>query len=271
MDRTTPSDATLVGAVRRRTDEVVATLGDLDEDELLAPSLLPGWQRLTIVCHLRFGAATLVRLTDAALLGEPAAFYPLGREVQRPRTLEPDDGEAPAEVVASLAAHGRRLDASWSAMTEGQWATVVHEPAGQGDLGALPLAALLLLRLTEVEVHGTDLDLGLDDWSEPFVRRALPFRITRLARRRPSPPPAAVGDGGSWLLVATDGPTHLVTLAGDEVATRPAEPGEPATATIEGTSRDLLALLLGRALRAPLERRGDVAFADAFTAAFPGP
>ncbi len=42
------------------------------------------------------------------------------------------------------------------------------EPEGKPDMGSVTLSALNLLRLTEVEVHSRDLDLGLSGWDERF-------------------------------------------------------------------------------------------------------
>jgi maleylpyruvate isomerase len=264
--------AELVAAVRRRTEEVVAALRSLDDDRLRAPSALPGWSRLTIACHLRYGAEAFGRMTAAALEDRPAAYYPGGRAATRPGTLEPAPGEAPSEVVASLAGHGEALDRRWAGMSEGQWEGVVREPDDQPDLGPLPLARLPLLRLTEVEVHGTDLDLELHDWSDVFVRTALPFRLGWLNTRRTNH--RAVDDRvtGSWLLTARDGPTWRVAVDGaGAVRSEPAAPGGGADAVVEASARDLLALLLGRPFRAEPRYGGDVALAQAFSRAFPGP
>ena len=261
-----PPPGDLAAAVARRTSEIVAALGALDANALRGPSLLPDWSRLTIACHLRYGAAALARMTDDALAGRPTSYYPGGRARQRPGTLAPDDGESPADVVASLATRSGELHGRWSELTPDRWATVVDEPPDNPDLGSMPLHSFALLRLTEVEVHGTDLDLGLDDWSDGFVAAALPFRIRRLAGRRP-----AIPVEGSWLLVADDGPTHLVTATPTSVETGAASPDEPATARVEGSARDVLALLLGRPPVQPLRRAGDVDLAEAFDAAFPGP
>jgi hypothetical protein len=173
--------------------------------------------------------------------------------------------------VASLAAHSDELRTCWAGLTAEQWSLDVVEPAGNPDLGPLPLARLPLLRLTEVEVHGTDLDLALDDWSELFVNVALPFRLEWLNTRRTNHQHFDAGLQGSWLLIANDGPTYIVSVNGDAVTSRRADRATPATATIEGTSRDLLALLLGRPTRKPLQLRGDQPFARSFSAAFPGP
>jgi maleylpyruvate isomerase len=223
--------------VSRRTATVVNALsaaGALD-----APSLLPGWTRLTIACHLRYGAEASLRLTRAAIAGEPATFYPRGRATQRPGTLVPAPGE---DVVAALSAVGDELDRAWLQLSDSDWGRVVAEPPGVTDLGPLPIRAIALLRLTEVEVHGTDLDLALPDWSPVLVDAALPFRINRL---RPGT--------RTYRFTATDGGSWLVGGA------------TPPEAEIVASRRDLLALLLGRPMLAP------PVSTFGFEEAYPGP
>jgi len=261
----------VIDAVAARTAAVVAALERLDEDELRAPSTLPDWSRLTVACHLRFGAEGFLRLTRSAITGEPAAFYPEGRERQRPSTLVPSPGERPHDVVHSLAEHSATLHATWESFDTSRWEHRVIEPDDNRDLGPLPVAVIPLLRLTEVEVHGSDLDVGLDDWSTTFVSEALPFRLGWLSARRSNHREVDNTLVGSWLLRASDGPAYLVSVSGDGVESHPAERDTPATAVIDGTSRDLLAQLLGRPLREPLEISGDRDFGASFSRAFPGP
>jgi uncharacterized protein (TIGR03083 family) len=262
----------LVSAVRRRSEELVTALGTLDDEGLRAPSALPGWSRLTIACHLRYGAEAFGRMTAAALEDRPVSYYPGGRAATRPATLEPGPGEEPADVVASLAEHSLALDAAWRGLSGEQWEVVVREPDDQPDLGPLPLARMPLLRLTEVEVHGSDLDVGLGDWSEVFVRVALPFRLDWLNRRRTNHRAVDASVSGSWLLTAPDGPTWRVAVAGGgAVASAPVAAGTSADAVVEAPARDLLALLLGRPLRTPPRYGGDVELGRAFPRAFPGP
>lgn len=261
----------LVAAVRRRTGELVAALGTLDEDGLRAPSALPGWSRLTIACHLRYGAEAFGRMTAAALEDRPVSYYPGGRAATRPATLEPGPGEEPADVVASLAEHSAALDAAWRRLSDERWEAVVREPDDQPDLGPLPLARMPLLRLTEVEVHGSDLELRLGDWSEVFVRAALPFRLDWLNRRRTNHRAVDASVTGSWLLTAPDGPTWRVAVEDGGVASVPVAAGATADAVVEAPARDLLALLLGRPLRTPPRYGGDVELGRAFARAFPGP
>ncbi len=271
VEEVEPPPRRLDEAAAERTSEIVAALGALDDDGLRSPSELPGWSRLTIACHLRYGASALARMTAGTLSGHAVAFYPEGREGQRPGTLVPDDKEDPSDVAASLAHHSEELHRLWSSLDSDRWRSQVIEPAGNADLGSVPLAQLPVLRLTEVEVHGSDLGLGLADWSDLFVRTALPTRLDWLNVRRTNHRPFDADLQGAWLLAATDGPSYRVAVRSTEVESAPAAPATPARAVIEATSRDLLALLLGRPLLRSPRITGDAAFGEAFSDAFPGP
>jgi len=261
----------LAEAARSRTVELVAALRAADPSALAEPSALPGWDRLTIACHLRYGALASRRMTTAALQGRPAAFYPAGRARERPGTLVPRRGEAPADVVHSLGAESAQLHDRWGRLSPEQWQTTVEEPADNADLGRTTVALLGLLRLTEVEVHGTDLDVGLPDWSDGFVAVALPVRLAWLAARRANHRPVPSDVQGSWLLRATDGGAQRVSVRAGRVTSELAEPTTTADAVIEGTRRDLLALLLGRSPTGSLSMLGDRGLAGAFRQVFPGP
>jgi hypothetical protein len=170
-----------------------------------------------------------------------------------------------------LALLSEELNQEWSALDPGAWGVYVVEPQDNPDLGPIPLRRLPLLRLTEVEVHGTDLGLNLADWSEIFIRTVLPMRLEWLNIRRANHRVFDTKLEGSWLLVATDGPTYMVSVDGAKVESRPATPDTQARAVIQASSRELLALLLGRALQTEPVMMGDIAFGHSFSRAFPGP
>lgn len=269
-----PSDgARIAKTCGDTTDRLVEQLRGLSDGDLLGPSALPRWSRLTVVCHLRYGATACRRMTEDALAVRPASYYPGGRARQRPSTLEPGDGEQPADVVASLAAESGLLAKVWAEVPGVGWAAAITEPPDNPDLGAIDLATLALLRLTEVEVHGTDLDVGLGPWSDEFVAAALPLRLSRLARQHIGGPGSRHSPTGRWLLRATDGRSHMVAVAAGDAAVEvtAAEPRTDADAVIEGTGADILALLLGRTARAAVRYEGDEALAAGFGDAFPGP
>jgi maleylpyruvate isomerase len=268
-----PADAPgLARAAADRAAAIADRLARLTPSELEAPSALPGWSRLTIACHLRYGAQACWRMTADARAGRPTAYYPGGRAEARPATLCPRLGEAPPEVIADLAAASARLADAWAELSVDDWARPVDEPGTNMDLGPIDLATLAMLRLTEVDVHGSDLGVGLDDWSDTFVTLGLPFRASWTARRSRQraggAPPALLG---SWVLQATDGSAFrlMATASGTKAeATVQAEVGE---AVVKGSRRDLLALLLGRPPIGPLAYDGDVERGRRFAEAFPGP
>lgn len=254
-----------------RTQHLLAMLRKLDDVELEGPSQLPGWTRLTIVCHLRYGNDALRRITLDALAGRETAYYPQGRARTRPATLLPAWGERPTDVLDDWQLAAAELDRAWSTLDETQWATEVVEPPDNPDLGTVPLGRLALARLTEVDVHATDLGIDAPEWSSTLVEVGLPTRLAWLSTRRANHRAFDRSVRGSWLLNATDGPRWLVTVDDERVESRPAAEDDDADGAIEGSSRDLLALLLGRPRRTPLRFSGDVAFAQSFERAFPGP
>ena len=255
--------AEVLAELRRATHR----LGDvLDGADLHAPSTLPGWTRLTVACHLRYGAVALRTMTEDALAGRATSYYPDGREAQRPRTLEPDEGETADDVVRSLREASAALSDLWEGLGADDWSADVVEPPGNPDLGTVPLVRLPLFRLTEVEVHGTDLGLGLPSWSDALVRHALPMRLDWLGERRTNHRRVDPSVRGSFLLRASDlGIVQRLEIDGPSVTSHRVRGGDAtADRVIDGTGRELLALLLGR-------WHDGSAAAEAFRRAFPGP
>ncbi len=270
-----PTGAELVAAVATRHSELHQVLAGLNQAALQRESRLPGWNRLTIACHLRYGAEASHRMTTDTLAGRSTAFYPHGRDVQRPSTLKPVGDESPIDVATSLGRESRQLDRLWQNIDDDQWQLPVVEPRANTDLGAITLWALALLRLTEVEVHGYDLDLGLAPWSTTFVAAALPMRLRWLPTRRLSMRHIDQSVRGSWALISADGPSFLVRSDGDTVTVDQFDDQYGATtgadATIAASSHELLSFILGRESLENLEIRGDHELAANFLTAFPAP
>jgi uncharacterized protein (TIGR03083 family) len=261
----------LARTARLSTQRLLAALREMDDGDFAAPSQLPGWDRLTIVCHLRYGCRAMLRMTRDATSGRDTAYYPEGRDAQRPATLRPSPGERPTDVLDDWASAAADLDREWAAVDSDGWRTDVVESLDNPDLGTIPLARLALARLTEVDVHGTDLGIGVGDWNPTLIEVALPVRLRWLSTRRTNHRSFDRTLRGSWLLESTDGLRWLVAVNRDSVESRPALDDDIALATIRGSNRDLLALLLGRPQRQPLATSGNIAFAHTFEKAFPGP
>ena len=65
----------IAAAVAARHRDLNNVLEATDPGDLLEASELPGWSRLTIVCHLRYGAQASERMTRDALAGLPTGIH----------------------------------------------------------------------------------------------------------------------------------------------------------------------------------------------------
>ncbi|MEM8934616.1 MAG: maleylpyruvate isomerase family mycothiol-dependent enzyme [Acidobacteriota bacterium] len=263
-----PAPATIAAAVADRHAELSELLDDLEELEIRAASGLAGWDRMTVLCHLRYGAEASLRVTEAALRGERAAFYPDGRTVERPWTLQPRPGEGPFDIVREFRRSAAALDAAWAAMGTTDWDVVAVEPDDNPDLGPMSLGALAVLRLTEVEVHGVDLDVGAADWSDAFIAAALPLRLRWLPDRRAHCEDGEHGATGSWSFRPDEGDPVTITVDADGARVDDGATGEVEFA---GAPATLLGVLLGRRPLSDLRIEGDRSAAEAFANAFPSP
>lgn len=252
---TTPA----LGQLEHATARLTQALSELDLDALTGESRLPGWSRLTVACHLRYGARALHWMTQDSQAGRTTSYYPQGRAAQRDSTLRPDQGETPQDVVHSLATESTALHALWSQVDD--WDIELHEPPEAAELGHLRLRQLASLRLTEVEVHSTDLNVGLGPWSDVFIRDALSMRLGWLPSRRENSESLTPNFERSWLFVRTDEETAWrVAVEGGVLSSTRTTSDDKADVVIEATGHELLALLL---------RRHDIPAAQDFLSTFP--
>jgi maleylpyruvate isomerase len=154
----------------------MAGLAQVSDDELLAPSALPGWTGRHILSHVGYNARAVARLASWAATGVPTPMYSgttaradeiaLGAQwdAQRLRSFVEVEQEA-------LAAALEKLDVE-------QWATEVV--TAQGRL--VTAAALPWLRTRELWVHATDL-YDVADFSD-FPPPLLDELIVDVLRRR---------------------------------------------------------------------------------------
>lgn len=235
---TTPQRQTIVEMVRHRTDEVVGAMLELSSEGLAAASELPGWSRLTVACHLRYGAQATSQMIDATLRGRASAFYPGGRDLQRPRTLAPALGESANHVPRSLADSADALQRQVEGLSDDGWDRPVI-PADD-DLTDITIGDLVQLRLTEVMVHGSDLGLGLAPWDPRFGEAAIEQRV----RRMRCTPAAQAGEVRMVLRTHTG---DCWTVSVDAEGGCRGDAGEhDADVCVTGPATALVALLLGR-------------------------
>jgi maleylpyruvate isomerase len=143
---------------------LLAHVTGVSEEQVRAPSRLPGWTRAHVLSHLVLNAASHARM----LRGETAMQYP-GGPAQRAVDIEAG-AQAPADaLVDDLALWSHEVVVAWDAIDD--WGRDYAFGIGTGPAWRSPRS-----RWREVEVHRVDLDLGYEpaDWSEEFVREYLP-------------------------------------------------------------------------------------------------
>ncbi|MFC7341981.1 maleylpyruvate isomerase family mycothiol-dependent enzyme [Saccharopolyspora griseoalba] len=198
----------------RRLLEVTAPLTD---EQVRAPSLLPGWSRGHVLAHLTDNARAFARVCALALRGELVDAHE-GGQAERDAIIE---GLATGNARAhrdGLARHIAALEAVWSQASPADWELPVRFRNGE-------LADVVRMRWREVWIHLVDLDLGVtaEEWTEEFSHHAIEFLLPRL--------PEGVA------LRQTDGPARW-SADGEISAVQDVE--------ITGRARDLAAWLSGR-------------------------
>jgi maleylpyruvate isomerase len=147
-------------------------LDELSDDDLDAPSALPGWSRRHVIAHVGYNARGLNRLVHWASTGEPTAMYPS----QDARDAEIEQGAAqPAQQLRELVAGSAAdLDAGWRTLTDEQWR---HPVQARG--ATVPAAETARMRARETWLHAVDLDSGAsyEEFPPEFVDVLLAFVV----------------------------------------------------------------------------------------------
>jgi maleylpyruvate isomerase len=225
------SDVADPGAVAGQLGERVAeatkrleqTAAGLTDEQARAPSLLPGWSRGHVLTHLARNADGLRNLLVWARTGVETPQYP---SVQaRDDGIEAGAGRPAAALAADITESAAQFAAEAQRLAGPDWTVQVAGIRGNGH----PAWYTLWRRLSEVEIHHVDLDLGYqpENWPAEFASQCLDRAAGAFAR--PDCAPAV-------LVSADDGTAHRI-----------GPPDQQATVTITGPTRELLAWLIGRA------------------------
>lgn len=202
-----PPEAAILADVGELEDLVLEAVARLDDDEVRAPSVLPGWSRGHVVAHLTNLATAFTRQAELAARGELGEVYDGGPD-GRDAAIEAAAPRSADEHLAHLEAALVRLSASWPDDAAG-WDAAVTYRSGT-------LRTVLDAWSREVAIHAVDLDAGITagSWSPELCTRLWAFLSERLpegrqvqlvgaqrdvllwlAGREPVVPPTAVLDG----------------------------------------------------------------------------
>src|SRR3954447_544762 len=97
----------LRGELAESTERLLATVAKLTDDDLRAPSLLPGWSRGHVLTHVARNADSHVNLLTWARTGVPTPQYPSPEA--RAAGIEAGAGRPVEEQLADLRESAGRL------------------------------------------------------------------------------------------------------------------------------------------------------------------
>ena len=209
------------------------TLGELLDEEMSEPSLLPGWTRAELIAHVGYNARALTRLMEWARTGVETPMYLSDRQRNGEILL---GGTLPARALRNLFAHSEvHLNVEWRDLTDEQWDHEVRTAQGR----TVPARETAWMRAREVWVHAVDLGNGGSflDFPPELVARIIDDVLAFWGRR---------GDEASLRLEFDDG-RPAISVGADTTAP-----------TVSGSAPDIARWLSGRGARRLASSTGDL-------------
>ncbi len=217
------------------TDLFFDALERTSDEQLAAPTALPGWTGRHLVAHVAANAEGLRNLVHWARTGEPTPMYPSAED--RAAGIEAGARKEPSALRAWATASARSLAADLAALSEPQWSAEVT--AGQGR--TVPATELPWMRAREVFVHAVDLGpVCVSDLPADFLA-ALVTDVT--GRREAGPGPALTliptDSDIRWRVGGSEAPVEVTGTLADLAAYLTGRPGGPVTTTTGAPVPDL--------------------------------
>lgn len=156
---------------------LVRTVDGFTSDDWSAPSLLPGWSRAHVVAHLALNGEALHGVLHGVVEDDPVPMY--GSQESRDTDIEALAGADPAGLRDRLLSVLTTFQDAVMAVPDDAWSgRFERTPGGQ----QLPLDALPLMRVREIEIHHADLGTGYtaDQWPPRFAEVVIDGMVKRL-------------------------------------------------------------------------------------------
>jgi maleylpyruvate isomerase len=157
---------------------LVRTVDGLSDPDWAAGSLLPGWTRAHVVAHLALNGEGLAGVLQGVVEGEPVPMYE--SDERRDADIEDLAQAPPADLRARLLASVATFTEAVQAVPSDAWqGRFERTPGGR----TLPIDAIPLLRVREMEIHHVDLGTGYSpgDWPAGFAATVVDGMVTRVA------------------------------------------------------------------------------------------
>lgn len=209
--------------VREGSALLRTVIDGLTEDQVHAPSLLPGWSRAHVLTHLARNADALGNLLTWARTGIETPMYP--NPATRLDDIETGSGRPAPQVLADLVAADARLLQAIDTLPEPAWHAPVRSALGR----TIPASEVPWLRTREVWIHAVDLATGAADF-DAFPADLVDALLTDAGR--------TVG--------AREGCPPLVLCPTDRTRTWALGPAEGPAREVGGPAAGLAGWMLGR-------------------------
>ncbi|MEI8055817.1 MAG: maleylpyruvate isomerase N-terminal domain-containing protein [Actinomycetes bacterium] len=171
-------------AVRAATDRLLGTLAALNDAQVGATSLLPGWSIGHTLSHIARNADGLSNLVEWAITGVEIAMYPSMAE--RNAAIESGATRSAQDLRLDISESSSRLAAQFELLAAADSQALTRKtrigPPAPDVSPDTPGYELAFVRLRELELHHVDLGLPGYDYAElpaSFVERALAWLDAR--------------------------------------------------------------------------------------------
>jgi maleylpyruvate isomerase len=156
---------------------LMATVAKLTDQDLSAPSRLPGWTRGHVLAHLTRNADSCWNLLEWARTGVENPQYP--SDASRDAGIEANARRPVGELRAELRIATERLVLQAGTMPPAAWQHMIRARAGWPH----PAWYVLNRRWREVQAHHLDLDFGYTytDWPRAYVEWELTETLNAIA------------------------------------------------------------------------------------------
>ncbi|WP_235738697.1 maleylpyruvate isomerase family mycothiol-dependent enzyme [Nocardioides alcanivorans] len=185
---------TSLTALSAADDRWFAVVSTLTEEELRAPSSLPGWTRAHVVAHVALNGEAFRRVLTQVLGGDPASMYDSNEA--RDHDIAALSSAPGRELVQRSRAVAAELPGLFAQLDDRHGVAIVHRLPGGGGM-TFPATDALPKRLSEVWIHLTDLGVaGVThrDWPTEFATSV----VNQRAPRHDSWAFAATDTGAQW-------------------------------------------------------------------------
>jgi maleylpyruvate isomerase len=164
----------LLAELHKAADVVASQAGKLTEEDVTAPSLLPGWTRGHVLAHLAGISNAMARQLEFAGRGETVELYDGGFE-GRTKAIEMSAGHTLEQHRADVDSALERALRAFNSLDAGGWQAPISYRGGVVLDGGMAL-------WRELVIHASDLNTGRgpESWSRPFCEHLFDFLSARV-------------------------------------------------------------------------------------------